>query len=250
VSASVLAPEIERVARALTLGVTGQRHEYDFDGATVLAPGGDPLGGASVFGLTARVVHPFDDTFSFFGGASLEWAGEDGADFGEALIPAGFAALGWRVSDDLTLTLGAQFKDQLEDDVRVIPVIGVEWRIDETLRLTSTEVGRVLADVGGGGLGLVYEAREDLSFIAGAVFASNEFRLDEDGPIPDGVLEDDRVIAGLGVAWQPSENVSATVGVGATVWSNIETLNAAGAEIGDEDGDPTPFVTARVRILF
>jgi hypothetical protein len=241
-------PILER--STLSFGATAQRHEYDFSGATGLAPGGDPLGGASVFGVSARVVHPIDDRLSFLGGASVEWAGEDGADFGDALIPAGFAAVGWRASDRLTLTLGAQVKDQLEDDVRVLPVIGVEYQIDERLRLTSTEVGRVLADVGGGGLGLVYEASDELSYVAGAVFASGEFRLDEDGPIPDGVLRDDRVIAALGLAWEPNASTRATIAVGATVWSNIEVLDSGGSELGDEDGDPAPFVTARVRILF
>ncbi len=234
----------------LGLGVRVERSEYDFSGATGLAGGGDPMGGASIYGFSASLTHPLNDEFVFLGGVGVDWAGEDGADFGESALLSGVAAVSWRASEDLTLSLGVAASDRFEDDVRVLPFVGVEWRFADNMRLSSIEAARVLSGGQGGGIGVVYESSEELSFVAGLAFSGREFRLDENGPLPDGVLRDDRVIAGVGVAWDPGENVSAELGVGASVWSNIETLNAAGATVGDEDGDPAPFVAARVRILF
>lgn len=250
-AALVLSYDIPVLDRS-TLGfsLSTRRSEYDFSGATGLAPGGEPIGGATAYGLSARFIHPYDRTYAFIGGLSVEWSGEDGADFGDAAVLAGFGAVAWKVNDDLTLTFGIQATDQLEDDVRVLPVIGVEWQLAENLRLTSAEVGQVLADGGGAGLGLVLQSTEDLALIVGAAFTSDEFRLDETGSIPDGVLRDDRVLLGIGARHEPSEAVSLGLGIGAVVWSNIETLDASGSGIGDEDGDPAPFITAHVEIRF
>jgi len=234
----------------VALGLKVERSEYDFSGATGLAAGGEPIGGATTYGVSAALTHPLDDEFAFIGGVGVEWAGEDGADFGESATLEGLAGVSWRSSDDLTLTLGVAVSDRLEDDVRVLPFVGVEWRFAENLRLSSIEAGRVLTGGTGGGIGLVYEAREDLRFVAGGGFSGREFRLDENGPIADGVLRDDRAIAGLGLVWEPSEAVSVELGAGAVVWSNIETLDSSGSTIGDEDGDPAPYITARVKILF
>jgi len=126
---------------------------------------------------------------------------------------------------------------------------GAVWRVAENVRVSSRDAGRVFAG-GGGGIGVVYESSEALNLIVGAGFSGRDYRLDEDGPIPDGVLRDDRVFAGVGIEWTPSSNVTALVGVGAVVWSNLETLDSGGSEIGDEDGDPAPVISARVRILF
>jgi len=109
-------PVLER--SSLIFGVDYERSEYDFDGATGLAPGGEPIGGASEYEFSARVLHPFDDEFSLLAGVSATFAGEDGADFGESGTLGGIAAVNWRVSEDLTLTLGVSAQDQLEDDVR------------------------------------------------------------------------------------------------------------------------------------
>lgn len=234
----------------LGFGLSVERSEYDFDGATGLAAGGDPIGGATVYGLSARLVHPLDETFTFIGGGGVEWAAEDGADFGESATLGGFAAVAWKTSDDLTLTLGVGVSDRLEDDVRVLPFVGVEWRFAENMRLSSTEIGRALGSGQGAGLGVVYESNEELSLVVGAAFSGRQFRLDEDGPLPDGVLQDDRIVTGLGVVWRPEANIVVRGGAGAAVWSNIETLDSSGTTVGDEDGDPAPFITASVRILF
>ena len=234
---------------SLVFGLDAERSEYDFDGATGLAPGGDPIGGATAYELSARVVHPFDDEFSLLAGVSGTFAGEDGADLADSAQLGGIVAVNWKASEALTLTLGVTARDQLEDDVRVIPVVGIEWRIAENLRVSSRDAGRVFAG-GGGGLGLVYESSEELNLIVGAGFNGRDYRLDEDGPIPDGVLRDDRVFAGVGLEWKPTGNVTALVGAGAVVWSNLETLDSGGSEIGDEDGDPAAVVSARVRIVF
>jgi len=235
---------------SIGLGVRVERSEYDFSGATGLAGGGDPMGGGTIYSFSAQLTHPLNDEFVFFGGVGVDWAGEDGADFGESALLGGVAAVSWRASEDLTLSFGVTASDRFEDDVRVLPFVGVEWRFADNMRLSSIEAARVLSGGQGGGLGVVYESSEELNFVAGLAFSGREFRLDETGPLPDGVLRDDRVIAGVGVSWDPGENVSAELGVGAAVWSNIETLDSAGATVGDEDGDPAPFVAARVRILF
>lgn len=234
----------------LRFGLDVERSEYDFSGATGLAPGGDPLGGATAYSFDARLIHPLDGTWTIVGGTGVVFAGEDGAGFSDTAMVNGFGAVAWKASDDLTLTLGVRVQDRLEDDVRVLPVLGVEWEIDDTLSVSSSRAARVLGGAGGGGVGLVYASGSGPELVIGAGFSSREFRLDESGPVPDGVLRDDRVVAGIGLAWDPSEAVSASVGVGLAVWSDIETLGSNGATVGDEDGDPAAYITARVRVLF
>ena len=234
----------------LTFGLDVVRSEYDFTDAVNLGGGGDPMDGGTTFGLNVAIAHPIDDEFSFVGGVGVLFSGEDGADFGESAMAQGFAGVGWNVSEDLSLTLGLAVRDRLEDDARVIPLIGVEWQINDEFRLTTSGAGDVLAEPGGQGLGLVYSGYEDLDLVVGFSYSANEFRLDEDGPIADGVLRDDRFILGVGVAWEPSENISATFGIGSVIYSEIETLTDNGDSIGDEEADPAGFITGSVSILF
>lgn len=195
---------------------------------------------ALTHGLSLTAIWSHTDTLSFVFFGSVNSGYETGADFGDSLTYAGGAAVGFKVNDSLSLRLGAGVRSRLEDDVSFIPVIGVEWRINETTRLTTEGLGaRLIASV-----------NDDLDVYLRAGAEWRQYRLADDNDVlPDGVLSDLRVPVGLGVIWEPAAGLQLSFEGGAVVWQEYE-LRDDDDEIADTNTDPAPYVGFRVSWAF
>jgi len=93
---------------------------------------------------------------------------------------------------------------------------------------------------------------ESWSAQAFARYESREFRLDDDGPIPDGVFRDDIVLLGVGTTWAPaSSRMTVAFDLGASIYRDMDVLDAGGDEIVDtERVDPAFFLSARLEYRF
>ncbi|MEM9702408.1 MAG: hypothetical protein AAF907_08195, partial [Planctomycetota bacterium] len=101
----------------------------------------------------------------------------------------GFAGARYQFSDDLAVTLGAAVLSQIEDDVLPIPLLGIEWQINDQLRLDALGTEATLS----------YDIFSDadygtLSTTATVAYDFRSYRLSGDNSVaPDGVLDDDAV---------------------------------------------------------
>ncbi len=226
----------------LSLEFAGEYSHFDFAGPTTLVPGdAEPWEDLQAFRLGATLGGRFDDTWGWVVGGMGRMAYESGADVGSALMGVGYGAISHRFSDSFSLTFGVGVATRLEDDARLFPVLGVEWQINEIVRLTTEGLGlRVSAQVS--------EAWE-VALRGG--YESREWRLSETrGVLADGVARDDRVLVGGEVAWKPAAGVRVAIQGGVVVWQELEALTRNGVSVGDQEGDPGAFLGVAASFAF
>lgn len=226
--------------RTLTLGLGSERSWYDFSGATGLDPSGDPFGAVTDTELSLRYAAPIDETVGYFALASVGIAAEDGADLSDSFVYGGGGGFTVKSSDTLTWGLGVYVRTQLEDDALVIPIPQIRWAISDRWTLESRRAG----------LRLGYAHSDALTYGLQGEFNSRTYRLKDDGPIPDGTATDRRVPVSFFADYKPADNITIGANVGASVYSNIELLNAAGNDIADEDLDASVFFGLSARVAF
>lgn len=226
----------------LSLNLTGEASWYDFSGATGIIPGAtDPWNTLYSVAFDPRALFFVDEHWSWFIGGEVRAAGEGGADVGEALTFGGTAGARYAFSKKFALTFGVFGTSRLEDDALVLPLIGVEWQINDKVRFATRGTG--------GALTATVAEGWDLSLLA--AWSSRGYRL-EDGRalLPEGVVRDTRVPVGVEIAWSPSRSVRVALSGGVVAWQEYETLDSAGNEISTENTDAAPWVGLAAVVRF
>lgn len=225
----------------LLVNVDGEWSRYNWSDVGDLLPSGeDPITNAYQVRLSPGLVYVLDQEWSLTGGAIIEFAGEGGADVGDSVTYGGFFGARYRWSDRLTTTFGVIAKTRLEDDAIAVPLLGVEWKITDTVTLENE------------GLGLKLRAamNEQWRFGVFARYELRDYRLDDDGSVPDGVLRDQRVPIGVSVEWRPNPGVQIELSGGAVVYQKYEFDDSDGDRIESDRADVTPFIGLTATLAF
>jgi hypothetical protein len=215
---------------------------YDFDRSPAFG-GGEPWEDIYSAVVTSIGNYTINDQWSAFGGGIFAFSGEDGASFSDSFTGGGVVGGGYRFSKNLMVRLGVSVMSQLEDDVSVLPVLMVDWKIDERwrFRVGSLDIGT--SDVAGAGLS--YKFTEPWSLGGRISYVQSRFRLDDSGFAPEGVGQDERFKATLALNWHPSQTVELTVLGGLVFGGELQIEDENGDRLFKEDYDTTPFVGAR-----
>lgn len=226
--------------RTLAVGIGAERSWYDFNDATDLDPSGDPFGDVTDTELFLRYSAPFNDATSWFGLAAIGIAAEDGADISDSFVYTGSLGFITRASESFSWGVGILVRSQLEDDVLILPIPQISWSIDDKWTLESQRAG----------LRLDYAFSESISAGLQAEYVSRSYRLDDNGPIPDGMATDRRVPISFYADYQPTPTFTIGAAIGASVYSNIELLDSSGNDLTDDDIDTAVFFSLTARIRF
>jgi hypothetical protein len=212
---------------------------YEFDGATGIVPSGEPVDDFSEYLLGARYTGRVNDEWWWFVGGNASWAAEDGADLGDGFTASGMVGATYAINERLSIGAGLVVRSRIEDDALVYALPVVNWKINDQWTLETVS----------NALRLSYAPAEDWAVYVAGGWESREFRLSENGPIPDGVMRDDRIPIVLGAVLRPGENIEFDIAAGSTVWGEYEFRDSTGAEIADADADPAllAMITARIR---
>jgi long-subunit fatty acid transport protein len=226
---------------SLSFDLGAEYSSYDFDNYTTVSGGGDPLEDVYLYQFSPRAAYKIDDRWSAFGGLILRWAGESDADFGDALTYGGLGGANYVVNDNLTLGFGVIVATRLEDDTFVIPILSIDWKINERWRLSNESRP---------GLALLYQASDTLTLILDANYTTRDYRLGDDNPIPEGAVEDTRVPVSFGARWRALDRLTLTGRVGFYAYSKFEFRNDDGDRVDSVDVDPGMFVAFEARVSF
>lgn len=217
----------------LSLGATWR--SYDFGGASTLAAG-DPWGDVAEYSFGASWRRPLGDAGMLFIAPSVGVAREDGADWGDSVRFGTIVSYGYRVSDTLTIGVGAGVFTGLEE-TSAFPVLLVDWQINDQWRLGNPFRP---GPTGPAGLEIAYAPSADWEFALGAGWRSNRFRLDEAGPIPDGIGEVEGVPVFLRLSWMASESLSLDLYAGQFLAGEVTVESSKGKTIATDDLDSAP----------
>ncbi len=196
---------------SVSLALGYGRDGYHFDGSSgfgALSPWEDIHG----VDVAVPVRYGLNRKWTAFVVPSVRVNAEDGAETGDATTGGVLGGAAYRVGDRLTLGPGIGVVTQIEDDVEVFPILLIDWRITDAISLTT---GRAVGATLGPGLQLVWAPDRNWEFSFGGRYERLRFRLDKDGPAPEGV-GDDRAFpmyAGFRYSFTPLFQVSVIGGV-------------------------------------
>ncbi len=217
---------------------------FDFDDAAGFVPGADaPFEDLWRHRLSIRAAHVKDQTWTFLGGGSVTSAGESGADFGDTITGRVFAGFLYRVSPNFQLGLGGGLVTRLEDNATLLPLplIQLSYAIDDKTTLTIN----TFEDIN-----LTHQISEQFAVILSASYHFDEYRLADDGPVPEGVFSHWRVPIGLTGRWTPSTDVMVSLTAGVDVYQNYRIEDSSGNQVADSRVDPALFIAAALRLRF
>lgn len=160
-----------------------QLDDWSFGGTTGLGAN-NPWNTVNTIDFALQWTHQYNSKTSWFVGGIIRASYEDSA----SMTPRAGGTVGvvHSFSSDVTLGIGAGIIGQAQDDPRVFPLFVVEWKINDTLRLTTNLSTRFGSRTG---LELVWSPRDDWSFGTGYSYSYSRFRLDDSGFAPNGAGE-------------------------------------------------------------
>lgn len=229
-------------AVTLTFGAGIEHSVYDFENASGLVAGtSDPFDDATEMTLSLGARIKSGEQNAWFVTGFVSSAGESGSAFDETLTGGGVVGFTHSFDEKLTLGIGVLVASKLEDDLYIIPVPVIHWKISERWSLSTGERANVR---------LEYAPSETWAFGAELAWERHEFRLDDQGPLPSGVVEERHVPVGVFARFSPNANIAIEANVGANTFSNLQIDSQAGVRVADEDIDPAIYAGFGVRVRF
>ncbi len=221
---------------------------YDFDGTGIFEEDNQLLSEAFEAGLGVTWSSRLGDHWTYFVGGGGRISGESGADVSDAVTGRAFGGIGYRFSERLSLGGGVGVSTQLDDDTLVVPIFTVFYQPHDDWILSAgggpAAAGRVL------GATLTWQPQPDLGLSLTGAWDRRQFRLDDDGPIVDGIATDSRVDIILGVNWGITEHIILRVEGGVSLAQEYEFDDADGDSVLDSEADATPFIGGSITFEF
>jgi hypothetical protein len=219
----------------LTLSVNYEFADYRFSGSSGLGSV-KPWDDAQRLGLTPRIFLAGANRWNYIVAPTLAWSAESGADLNDAIIYGLTFGAARTVSPRLTIGPAFGAFSQLEETI-VFPFLFINWKITD--RLTLGNPFRA-GPAGPGGLELVYAPNEIWEFAGGGAARAFRFRLDDQGPAPDGVGEQSGVPLFVRIAYKLSPHFKLDFYAGAIVGGQLSVENSKGDLLVADDYDTAP----------
>jgi len=209
--------------------------QFDFNGTSGFGAL-NPWENVHTFEASLRFQWEVTNDVGLFAGPVAVLSFEDGGDVAESIEGGGFFGTTYRVSDDLVIGIGLGITNELERDFEFFPVPIVQWRISDTMRLTSSNYAIRR------GIEFQYDILDDVTIGAGVAFASRRFRLDDDGLGPGGVGEVEKFPVYGSVNWRPTPAAEFALLAGLNFAGSVDFLDDGGNTIGASDFDEQLFI--------
>ncbi|QDU85247.1 hypothetical protein Pla163_23750 [Planctomycetes bacterium Pla163] len=211
------------------------------------------------FGLSSPIVgtdtDPFNDVYrtrlastyygrvasdlSYFHGFEITIAGEPETGLADSTILGGTSGLAFHASENVQITGGLMAFTRLEDDAVLLPFIGLDWQVNESLRITA-EGNRVALDA---------QLNDAVDLEVYAVYDQRQFRLEDGGGLTAPAFRDEQIDLGATLGLAVGEDTRIEFGVGFTAWRELTTL-ADGATVLEVELDPQPFASIGLTVGF
>ena len=131
------------------------------------------------FGLIAR--HQLGERWSVFAIGDMTFSTENHASWSDGMTYGGLVAIRQQVNKSFAWQVGVIARTRLEDSTLVLPIPGIDWKINDRLALRTAQ-----------GLTLTYDLVGDKHWLfdAGVSIENRIYRMDGRSQLPDGVFID------------------------------------------------------------
>jgi len=219
---------------------------YEFSGSSGFGDS-DPWSRIRVFRAGIPISYRAENNWSFFGIPSLRYAGEDGANWSDSQQWGLLAAAAYRFSDRLTIGPGFGAFSEIEDSTSFFPILFIDWQISETVALTT---GRGLAASRGPGVSLNWTPTHRWRFSLEGRYEKTRFRLDDKGPFPGGVGQDQSIPVALAATYTAIRDVELSLLGGVEFAGKLRLEDSTGDRLTESDYGAAPFAGAVVKVKF
>lgn len=181
------------------------------------------------------------ERLAWFIGGDINAASEYGADLSDSLTYGGLGGVRYKFADSFVAGLGIYARTRLESDAIFLPYIAFLWNIAPQWSLSSQN---------GRSVRFAYHASEALAIFLEGGYESREYRLDDEGPAPDGIGKDRKVPVALGAQWHITPKLTFTGKAGAYAWQRYRLDDKDGSKISEFEADAAPFFALELRLVF
>jgi len=223
---------------------------YDFDDAGLFQFVDD----AHRLAMSPRVTIVQSDRWTWGIGGSVGLSKVEGADVGESVTASiqGFAS--WEWTDALSVQFGffsALAPLQLDSgSLPIFPFVGFRWTGTRAYG-EGWGIKDLQAGVADDGLFVSFSPADKWWIRFNATFDNRVFRLQDDGPVPDGIYVEERIPIGMKVTYAPSKHFAVDLRGAFQPWNNYEILDDDGSgSFVDERTDVTGSFGVNVRLSF
>jgi hypothetical protein len=223
---------------SLSLALGYGLDEYDFSGDSGFGSW-QPWEDIHTLRLSIPLRWQVSEKWSGFAAPTLRFSGESGADFSDSITGGAFVGFSYRFSERLSFGPGIGVLTRLEDNISIIPILVINWKITETLSLNT---GRGIGATSGPGLTLNWQTSRVWAFSLGGRYESRRFRLADNGTHPNGIGDDRSlpIFGGIEYSFTPMVRINAVCGV--EVGGELRLEDEGGDTIIEEDHDPAGFL--------
>lgn len=214
-----------------------QFDNYDFSGLTAF-PVPRPWKEVQHAGLSVPIFYTLNNKWEFILIPQGQFSGEFGARFGDALVYGGGAALRYTLGPNARLGVGVAAYYYLEQ-ARVFPFFIVNLNLTD--RITLTNPFR-LSPAGPAGLVVSYKLNEKWNVGVGGAIRSYRFRLDYDGPIPNGIGEYYTFPLFARLAYKPAPDITVAIYGGLSIYNRLRVEDRDGDELYESGQDVAPLI--------
>ncbi len=199
----------------------------------------DPWDSIHTVSLSAPIRRGIGDRWMLLAIPSVRVIAEDNGDFGQAIVGGGIAGMSYNIRPGLSIGPGFGFLTQIEDSVNFFPILLVDWAFSDHWKL---QTGRGFGASQGPGLVLSYSMSESWELLLGGRFERFRFRLNENGPNPNGVGEDRSASVSLGARYAVNNIGYVTIYGGVNMVGEFLIDDSSGNELFSSDYQSAPSV--------
>jgi hypothetical protein len=187
----------------------------------------------------------FGDAFQIMASVPIRWNVEAGSD-ASGLTAGILGAVRFAPDERFAVGLGIGVQSGIEESTNVFPVITLDWRIREGLRLLS----RGGPQEGGGGV-LRWSPSETVALFVAAGWELERFRTNRHGSRnPSGVGQYEAAPLEAGIEIRLTRSVRIEFHSGVAVAGRLKWDGAGGEPLLDREFDAAPLVGGSLRALF
>ena len=221
-------------------------NDYDFSGGDGFA-GLRPWGVINTLRFGVPVLWSPNDKWSVFGLPTFRFNAESGADYGDAFSGGAIVGVSYKLSKWLTIGPGVGAITQIEDDISIIPILVIDWKLTDQL---SLKTGRGLAATQGPGLLLEWRPKSAWTVGFDVRYEKFRFRLDDTGVAPRGVGQDRSIPISLSAGYRFSRKFSLALTGGVELAGRLRLEDEGGNKILSSDFDNAPFLGLTFQSIF
>ncbi len=177
---------------------------------------------------------------------SVAWAYENGASTSNAVEYGAVVIAKKDFSPTLSVGVGAAIYRQLYE-TKTFPFLAIDWKINDAWRLTNPFPA---GPAGGAGLELVYSFGEGWEAGFGGTYRSFSFRLDDNGPVPDGIGENRSIPLFFRLSRNIGKQAQVDFHAAALANGRLKVKNQDGSDLASDDYSIAPAVGLTLRYRF